>query len=445
MYMSYFKPLDWIISVSAYQDEFTELINVDDFKASIMELKFGKTGYAFVIDKNGKAIIHPQIEGLNVLYHPDMPKTPFQTMLKEKTGKIKYLWKNPQDLHPRWKIAFFNYIPGFDWIISSSSYEDEILSPVLKVSRIIIWAVLISSLSSIILVFFIGTRFMKRMNNLKQAFHRGMNGDYSVRSIPDSGDEIGQLAVCFNCFMQKFEDYHLNLLNQIQEKKQVESELRDNEKKYRQLFELESDAIFLVQQQSKKIIEANTSASRLYGYTLEQLKSFRFDALYAGKDPGQKSFLDLSSLFSVEYHCKKNGGSFPVEIKTGSFEWKKEIIEVCTVRDITTLARAEEKQMLLSMAIEQLREIIIITDINVNIQYVNSAFEKITGYKKSEILGKNPRVLKSGKHDTLFYKNMWNTLKKGNSWKGKITNKKKMVLFMLKMLLFLLYPIQKAR
>ena len=71
------------------------------------------------------------------------------------------------------------------------------------------------------------------------------------------------------------------------------------------------------------------------------------------------------------------------------------------------------------------QEAITITDASGNIIKVNKAFEKITGYKQEEVVGKNPSVLKSGKHDEDFYRKMWETIKKQGYWKGEIYNKRK--------------------
>ena len=59
LHMTYFKPWDWIISASSYREEFSELVNVNDFRDSILSLRFGKTGYSYVINPKGDLIIHP--------------------------------------------------------------------------------------------------------------------------------------------------------------------------------------------------------------------------------------------------------------------------------------------------------------------------------------------------------------------------------------------------
>ena len=123
---------------------------------------------------------------------------------------------------------------------------------------------------------------------------------------------------------------------------------------------------------------------------------------------------------------RKNGQVFPVELSSVLFEdaeghWKSTMI----VRDVTGRRRSEEAQKRLAIAVEQAEEAIAITDLEGTIQYVNPAFEKMTGYSKDEALGKNPRILKSGKQDQEFYRNLWSTVTQGKVWRGRFVNRRK--------------------
>ncbi len=75
--------------------------------------------------------------------------------------------------------------------------------------------------------------------------------------------------------------------------------------------------------------------------------------------------------------------------------------------------------------VNQAREAIIITDVDGNIEYVNRAFEEITGYGRDEVMGKNPRILQSGVHSEAFFRNLWETIAAGEVWSGGVVNLKK--------------------
>lgn len=76
-------------------------------------------------------------------------------------------------------------------------------------------------------------------------------------------------------------------------------------------------------------------------------------------------------------------------------------------------------------AFESAGEGIVITDLAGNIQYANPIFEKISGYRRDEVIGQNPRILKSGKHPASFYQRLWQTLGRGDVWRGSFVNRRK--------------------
>ena len=80
---------------------------------------------------------------------------------------------------------------------------------------------------------------------------------------------------------------------------------------------------------------------------------------------------------------------------------------------------------LLYDAIDRAPSSILITSKDGDIQYVNPKFEEVSGFSSTEVIGKNPRILKSDFHDNAFYENIWNTINSGKEWKGQIINKTK--------------------
>jgi PAS domain S-box-containing protein len=94
-------------------------------------------------------------------------------------------------------------------------------------------------------------------------------------------------------------------------------------------------------------------------------------------------------------------------------------------QDITALKKAEAESELLMTAIEQAGEMIFVTDADGIIQYANPALAAVTGYSREEMIGKNPRIFKSGRHDDAFYRAMYAAITSGGIWHGRMVNKRK--------------------
>ncbi|PLX05328.1 MAG: hypothetical protein C0594_07830, partial [Marinilabiliales bacterium] len=95
---------------------------------------------------------------------------------------------------------------------------------------------------------------------------------------------------------------------------------------------------------------------------------------------------------------------------------------VITQVEITNLKNAVKSNMILSTAVEQSANSIMITNLQGEIEYVNSSFCKTSGYAAEEIIGKKPSFMNSGTHPKAFFKKMWNTILKGNNWRGEVCN-----------------------
>jgi PAS domain S-box-containing protein len=87
--------------------------------------------------------------------------------------------------------------------------------------------------------------------------------------------------------------------------------------------------------------------------------------------------------------------------------------------------RAEAERASLAAAVEQSAEQILITNVAGDIQYCNPSFQSVTGYSREEVIGRNPRFLKSGKHDEEFHRDLWTSIAGGQVWSGRFTNRKK--------------------
>jgi PAS domain S-box-containing protein len=95
-----------------------------------------------------------------------------------------------------------------------------------------------------------------------------------------------------------------------------------------------------------------------------------------------------------------------------------------TTQDVTDQVTAEAERSRLAMAVEQTSDAVLITDLAGTIEYVNPAFEAVSGYRRAEVTGKNPRILKSGRQSAAFYRAMWEHLAGGRNWTGRFINRR---------------------
>jgi diguanylate cyclase (GGDEF)-like protein/PAS domain S-box-containing protein len=129
---------------------------------------------------------------------------------------------------------------------------------------------------------------------------------------------------------------------------------------------------------------------------------------------------------SDEVFWRPNGESFPVEYHSEPIIQDGKVTgAVVSFSDISERKRAEERLLLSDRVFRNTSEAIIITTPNGEIIEVNPAFEDITGWKRDEIIGQNPRIMKSDRQDPSFYKTMWQHIHKHGWWSGEIWDRKK--------------------
>jgi len=139
-----------------------------------------------------------------------------------------------------------------------------------------------------------------------------------------------------------------------------------------------------------------------------------------------KVFLEKRNVQNERMKIKKKNGEIIIASFTGNItNINGELKTHCIFKDVTEEEKIEKKLKLSDIVFENTTEGIIITDDKAKIISVNKAFSKITGYSKEAVIGKNPKVLKSGKHDKNFYQHFWNELKTTGQYRGEIWNRKK--------------------
>jgi PAS domain S-box-containing protein len=122
---------------------------------------------------------------------------------------------------------------------------------------------------------------------------------------------------------------------------------------------------------------------------------------------------------------RKDGSTFPMELSVSEAEVAGEQLFTGIVRNISERKAVMDQLRLQSGALEAAANAILITDSNGVIEWTNSAFTKLSGYLPDEVIGKTPKILKSGVHPPHFFKELWETVKDGRVWHGEVVNKRK--------------------
>ncbi|MFZ4463356.1 MAG: PAS domain-containing protein, partial [Bacteroidales bacterium] len=223
-------------------------------------------------------------------------------------------------------------------------------------------------------------------------------------------------------------------MRDISERKLAEVTLRKSEEKYRGLFFDSPDAFLILC--DGIFIECNRVSESLIGGVRSDIIGKTPAEISPEYQPNGKKSSDFSielikqtfekGINSFEWiHKKIDNTTFLAQLhfRTTDFEGKKALF--ITWQDITLRREAEESLRKLSRAVEQSPVSIMITDINGNIEYANPRACEITGYSLDELIGKNPRLFKSGETSNLEYSKLWDRIRLGKEWKGIFHNKRK--------------------
>ncbi len=216
----------------------------------------------------------------------------------------------------------------------------------------------------------------------------------------------------------------------ITQQKRLRDQLIESERKYRIFFE--NSAVFAyITTREGEIIEINRAALDLLGYTPEEFSKLKIWDLYLHPEERKRFIEEIERNGSVEdfpIHLRCKDGRILSCRDTASLlkdEKGMSALYQGIIRDVTEEERRIQELKRLQTLIEQADAEIVVTNTDAIIEYVNPAFERITGYSRQEAIGQNPRILKSGKHDETFYKALWSTLTQGKVWHGRFINRKK--------------------
>ena len=214
------------------------------------------------------------------------------------------------------------------------------------------------------------------------------------------------------------------LARDITDRKQADAKL----KLFRRLLDNSNDAVEVLDPVTLRFLDINETGCRVLGYTREELLSMSVFDIDPAINPESRKMVEAQlrgsgcALFET-MHRRKDGSTFPVEVSVTLAESDRPYLLAIT-RDITDRKQAEQELRIAATTFEA-QEAIVVTDRDHRILRVNRAFTRMTGYSALEVVGKTPAVLKSGRQDAAFYRDMWEALHRDNYWEGELWNRRK--------------------
>ncbi len=204
--------------------------------------------------------------------------------------------------------------------------------------------------------------------------------------------------------------------------------LRDNLELTRAIFDQAPEAIELTDPETLRLIDANQARCRLLGYSREERLAQTVPDIQAAMTPDELAAVTqdilAKGIASFETrHRRKDGSLIDVRVVVRPLRQRNREYLLALWHDITAETAAQAEIRKLSLVVEQSPNSVVITDLDGRIEYVNDAFTRNTGYARAEVLGKNPRLLKSGKTPAATYRSMWRTLTSGATWMGEFINR----------------------
>ncbi len=213
------------------------------------------------------------------------------------------------------------------------------------------------------------------------------------------------------------------------ERLQEQQELIESEARFRGFFERNASVMLVVDPESAAIVDANAAAVAFYGWSraeLVQMRITEINQLSPEEVAAARARAAREEQNHFEFvHGLASGELRDVEVHSTPIHQGGRLLLLSIIHDITLRKRAEAELRLAAAVFEHSREGIVVTDAQATIVKVNRAFPGLTGYSAEEMLGKNPRVLASGRHDRAFYEAMWATLRREGRWAGELRNRRK--------------------
>ena len=218
------------------------------------------------------------------------------------------------------------------------------------------------------------------------------------------------------------------LSTEVARRRKLESNLQENYESYQAAINTPALGFLIVDMQGK-ILEANDAYVCMSLYNKEELSAMAIQDIEA-KENSAETAIHINAIKNAGFsrfrsaHRRKDGTEWPVEIVSTYSAVHGGRLFVF-IEDIGEKAIQESHLKLASLVIDTMDQAIVITDSSNKIISINPATARISGYSTEEVIGKNPRIFSSGRHDRAFYEALWASLKTNGHWEGEIWDRRK--------------------
>lgn len=249
----------------------------------------------------------------------------------------------------------------------------------------------------------------------------GKSGMFETVHRCKDGNVI-DVEICVNGVVIDDETYLFASSRDITERKKLQSvQLR-----YKQVIEAAMDGYWMANTDGF-LEEVNEAYAKMSGYSIQELVGMHISQLEANENTDEVG-THIERLMKQRYgrfesqHRRKDGCIVDVEVAA---TYLPETGKIFVFSHNITPRKQADQALRVAAATFEMHEAIVITDAEANIIRVNSAFTDITGYSSEDVMGKNPRMMSSGRHDSTFYVAMWRKILETGSWAGEIWDKRK--------------------
>jgi diguanylate cyclase (GGDEF)-like protein/PAS domain S-box-containing protein len=215
----------------------------------------------------------------------------------------------------------------------------------------------------------------------------------------------------------------------IEEREAAERELRESEERLWKILEESPVGVSVSRRCDGKVVFANARFCEIIGAPRAEVVGGDARSHFVDNAQRLRIIEELKAKGHIDDHevefRRRDGTPFWSLLTLRTTRVEQDVVNLAWVYDISAMKAAEARLKLTAKVVESASEAVLITNSQNQIEYVNPAFTTITEYRPEDVLGANPKLLQSGRHDEDFYQAMWAEIRAKGRWRGEIWNRRK--------------------